>query len=193
MNHDPARTWSGSGVPGFALLPDGFIAAAPYVVGALLVGVVWRQFVPVERIGRALDGVAILPQWRFYAQRQIGSDEGIFDDLHLIARIRTPDGKTGPWQALLGPGERSFSAAVWHPQRRSDDQLTELMQALCPTSRKDEALPGMGSIPYLATLRFCLDAMEPAAGQVLQFAIVTTRGRRARTVDVTFLSHWHSR
>ena len=171
-------------------MADATAGAVPYMIGALLIVGIWRQFVPVGQIGGLFDRLSIAPQWRFYAQRQVGADAAMFDDLHLIARKRRADGVAGPWQALFGPADRAPITALWHPRRRSDEYLTEMLQALCPAAGE---VPGIVSVPYLATLRFCLAATGTVGEGHVQFAIVTTRGRASRDPAVVLLSPWHRR
>lgn len=163
---------------------------APLLVVALLTIGAWRQFVPAGRWGQLWDMVALVPQWRFYAQNGIAEDEAWFDDPHLLVRTAASD-RQGDWEPVFWLEERSLLEAVWNPRRRAREHLVEFMELLSEQCGVRADVP-VHSLPYLAILRLCLELVPLPAGTRLQFAVVRARGRGERQPALGFLSQWHT-
>lgn len=166
------------------------------LVAVLLAAGIWRQFVPMGRIGQIFDAVGIVPQWRFYAQADIAQDMGYFDDPHLLARTAGPDGPPGDWIPAFWLEDRRLLDMAWNPRRRSSSQLIDFLLVLANRERGGNAKPVdrkavITSIPYLSVLRHCLDRIPLPEGGRIQFAVATTSGRGERSPVLRFCSEWH--
>jgi hypothetical protein len=145
-------------------------------VALLLAAGALRQFGQLGPRGVLLDALALLPQWKFFAQHDVG-EESAFDDFHLLAR--TSDGE---WGALLWPDERLWHEVLWNPQQVSRAMLTSAMIDL---AQHPDAAPASHSSLILARY-----ALARKAGP-LQLAVATTRGRGVRGLRLVWLSHWY--
>jgi len=161
------------------------------VVLLLLLGLD-RQFGILGPRGQLLDHLAILPQWKFFGQSQIGSDPHCFDDLCLLARISPGEGKAGSWQEVLWWEDRPITHTFWNPLLRSRGAVGEAMANLTITESNDEQQVLPTALTYLTVLRQCLDCLPTDDGMAIQFAIAATRGRENRLVSLRFLSAWHT-
>lgn len=150
----------------------------------LLVGVVVllaagaaRQFGQLGPRGVLLDALAVLPQWKFFAQSAVANDAAVFEDLHLL--VRTADDE---WRPLLWPGERRWHEALWNPGQYARALLLEAMQALARQSDARETAH--------AALILARQGLSEVGGP-MQLAIVATRGRGARVPELVWLSPWY--
>lgn len=161
------------------------------LVSALLIIGLIRQFAVSNRFWLTLDSLGVVPQWKFFAQARAASDPSHFDDVHLLVRVDDGGDMPGPWSELSSSDPRSLLSALWNPQGRSRSAVGECMDVLAIT----ETSPGTAAQPtalaYLTVLRHCLDSAGGGPDDTLQFAIVLTRGRTNRPVDLRFLSAWH--
>jgi hypothetical protein len=147
-------------------------------VAVLLAAGALRQFGQLGPRGVLLDALALLPQWKFFAQREVGEDAAAFDDFHLLVR----GGPDREWEPLLWQAERLWHEAWWNPQQYSRAMLAIAMEELA--AKPDAPPTGKAS---LTLARFAL-AQHPAP---LQLAIATTRGRRLRGAQLVWLSPWY--
>lgn len=161
--------------------------AALVLVAAALAVTAWAQARPLGRYRSALDTLALVPEWRFYAQASMISAEDLARDTHLVVRDRDADGRVGDWVPLLWPVDRRLVHAIWNPRLRVDALQLSLAEDLAQGRGGAEV---QQSIPYLATLRRALAApREDAAAR--QFAVVHAFGRETRRVSLDFVSDWH--
>ena len=162
------------------------------IVVALLAMTAGAQIRPLSRHRRLLDMVALVPEWRFYAQASIGSAADYARDTHLVVRDRDKVGQVGGWRPVLWREERRFHHAFWNPRRRRDDLIFSMADDLAGASAINPGEYVQQSIRYLILLRFCLETpMDLDAVEARQFAIVHTMGRGSRDISVDFLSAWH--
>lgn len=170
---------------------DALALAVLVVVSALLIIGLIRQFAVSSRFWLTLDRLGIVPQWKFFAQARAASDPSRFDDMHLLARFDDGGDIPGPWSELLWWETRPLLSALWNPHDRSRSAIGECMDLLAIT----ETSPGTAARPtalaYLTVLRHCLDSARGGPDELLQFAIVLTRGRTDRPLALRFLSAWH--
>jgi hypothetical protein len=166
-----ALPWS---VPVGELLSTGVLVA----VVLLLAAGALRQFGQLSSRGVLLDALALLPQWKFFAQREVGDDAAAFDDFHLLVR----GGPDLEWEPLLWSGERRWYEVLWNPQQFA---RTMFCMAMEEVAAKPDAQPTAKASLILA--RFAL-AQHPAP---LQLAIATTRGRGRRAPQLVWLSPWY--
>jgi hypothetical protein len=151
------------------------------LVVALLAAGVLRQFGQISPRGVLLDTLALLPQWKFFGQREIAGEVGEFDDYHLLARRGT-----GAWQEVLCWRERGLLSALWDPAGPSRLALAEQVVRL-----GSGETASMTALPYLIVLRHCIDRLTPDDGEAVQFAVAVTRGRSEQEPKLAFLSAWH--
>ena len=170
-------------------MPELAARAILLLVCVLLGWGVVRQFMVVKAATMALDHLAIVPQWKFFAQQKIDGNPEAFDDFHLLVRTGRADAEPGEWHDLLYYGERRLRHALWNPRHGSRSLIMHHGALLTWTEPERAAQPS--ALSYLTVLRFCLDrtALEP--GEVLQFAVAITCGRTARNPRLRFLSAWH--
>lgn len=161
------------------------------MVALLAVGLA-RQFAVANAFWLRLDQLGIVPQWKFFAQKALDDDLSGLADFHFLARVNDGSGKLGAWQQMLWRGDRTLLSALWNPHDRSHTAIEECMHALAlPASAPDHIVPPT-ALAYLTLLRYSLDSVSLAADQSLQFAIVLSHGRAARSPDLRFLSDWHT-
>jgi hypothetical protein len=162
------------------------------VVCVLLVIGFCQQFRVLSAKGRLLDNLAIVPQWKFFGQSRIGGDITVFDDLHLL--VRKSDGVSAPgeWDEILLWTERPASAVLWNPQLKRESAIAVHVLNLLLAERDLARRAEPTAICYLAVLRHCLAQASLSSDQMLQFAVVTTRGRQDRVVALDVLSAWHT-
>ena len=170
----------------------GVMALLAVIAG--LAATAWAQVRPLRR-GRALfDALAIVPEWRFYAQASIRGAADLARDIHLVVRDRDAGGATGGWRDVLWHGERRWRDSVWNPELRTDDAILSIAEDLAQAWTPAGAPHVQQSIPYLVLLRRAIEA-DPAtaAGIDRQFAIIHALGRGQRVVRTAFVSAWHRR
>ncbi len=156
---------------------EGLATAVLIAVAVMLAVGAVRQFGQLGSRGVLLDALAILPQWKFFAQDAVAQDAAAFDDLHLLVRRAE-----GAWQPLLWPDERRWHEALWNPGQYARAGLLEAMQAL---ARQADARDTTHAALILA--RHAL-----AEGDTpFQLAIAATRGRGERTPELVWLSPWY--
>jgi hypothetical protein len=176
---------------------DALSLAVLGLVTALLIIGLARQFAVSGPFWQKLDSFGIVPQWKFFARRQIAGDLSVFDDLHLLVRLDRSMAiagnlaDPGPWQERSWGNDRPLSTAIWNPHDRSRAGIEACMELLA----RSEQGPGPGAQPtalaYLTMLRHCLELFPSDVDQAIQFAIVQTRGRTGREPRVGFVSAWH--
>lgn len=162
-------------------------------VTILLFASLVQQFRRVGPRGRWLDALAVVPQWKFFGQDAVGLDPAWADDWHVIARI-APLGEAAmpePWWPVLSPATRTGWHFAWNPHIRSRAQLLAYAERLGQASMG--APPDHTGLAYLSLLRACFESVPIREGHALQFAIIATRGRHERPIDLRFLSLWHVR
>lgn len=168
------------GIAAMALVMSGLVATA--IV----------QVRPLRRGRTLLDMLAILPEWRFYAQASIVGANDLARDTHLVARDRDAAGRIGGWRTVLGHADRRLADALWNPVLRTDDPILSFGEDLAFACARGMPAETLQSRPYLVLLRRVLDGPAPDEGAIArQFAIVHTGGRRGRTLRIAFASAWH--
>ena len=181
----------------------GMVALAVVVVALAMTAL--AQVRPLRR-GRALyDLLAILPEWRFYAQASLRTATDLARDTHLVVRDRDAAGGVGGWRPVLWHAERRLRHSLWNPALRVDVAILSAGEDLAEANETDTSMGGrrtektgragtnvQQSIRYLVLLRRILES-PPAPDLPVdrQFAIVHTIGRGARTMSIDFLSAWH--
>lgn len=162
-------------------------------VTILLFASLVQQFRQVGPRGRWIDALAVVPQWKFFGQDAVGLDPAWLDDWHVLARI-APLGEgviPEPWRPVLSPTERTAWQFIWNPHNRSRAQLLAFAERIGQAGAGE--MPDPTGLAYLSLLRACFEAVPIRGGHALQFAIVATRGRVERPIDLRFLSLWHVR
>jgi hypothetical protein len=162
------------------------------LVGAGLALTAWAQLSPLRRGRDLLDRIAIVPEWRFYAQASVDSAADFARDVHLVARDRDASGRIGGWRAVLGHADRQLVHAVWHPAMRTDDLVLSLGEDLALGYARQPAPAVQQSLRYLVLLRRVLaEPADCAEAAERQFAVVYSRSRGERDLSIAFLSAWH--
>lgn len=163
------------------------------IVCVLLGWGVVRQFVVSKAATTALDHLAIVPQWKFFAQQKIDGNPEAFGDFHLLVRTARGEVEPGEWHDLLYYGERRLRHALWNPRYGSRSLIMQNAVMLTWAEAESERAPLPSALSYLTVLRFCLDRTFLEPGEVLQFGVAITCGRAAREPRLRFLSAWHCR
>lgn len=169
-------------------------AVGSVALGLVLFGLtvtVWAQFRPMARGRYLLDLVALIPEWRFYAQRSISSVVDVARDPHLVIRDRDEVGRTSGWRSLLWPPDRCLLHALWNPRSRTDEAILSIAEDLGVATSKIPAPMVQQSIGYLVLLRAAMEAPCPVRTGARQFAVVEAIGRNPRDIRIMFLSAWH--
>lgn len=181
----------------------GMVALVVVVVGLAMTAL--AQVRPLHR-GRALcDLLAIIPEWRFYAQASLRTATDLGRDTHLVVRDRDAASGVGGWRPVLWHAERRLRHSLWNPALRVDVAILSAGEDLAEANeiaavigdRRTGVACRAGtnvqqSIRYLVLLRHVLEVPPtPVASVDRQFAIVHTIGRGARTMSIDFLSAWH--
>ena len=173
-------------------MAEAFSALTLACIGLLLLGGLWRQCIRLGPRGRHFDRFAILPQWRFFGQTELAQRDDTFDDVHLLTRSADGNRVLGAWHEIMGPGERTWRDAVWRPAARADQEIEDYCDQLTRHPVGDDPAIVQSSLAYLVVLRRCLGSqVAEVRDQSLQFAVVTTRGRDERSLELRFLSEWH--
>lgn len=162
-------------------------------VALLLAATLAAQFRAPAGRGRLLDPLALTPQWKFFGQSVLAISDVPLNDIHILARDRSGDGRIGQWQPLLSPGDRPILHSFWKPSGRRTAILLSLADDLAsdPDAARHER--AQQSLPYLVLLRHCLcDYPRPAGAEDRQFALVRTNGRVDRAMSVAFVSAFHA-
>ncbi len=165
-------------------------AVALAVAGLGLVLTAWVQVRPLQRHRMLVDTLAILPEWRFYAQASLGIAEHFGRDTHILLRIRYADGHIGGWTPVLWPRDRRWIDALWNPRGRVDAVILSLAEDLAVAHGGDPGADVQQSIPYLVVLRRVMAAPSPYHGD-RQYAVAHAIGRGDRRWSVDFVSAWH--
>lgn len=165
------------------------------VVVAGLAATVWVQVRPAPRLRFLLDSLAILPEWRFFAQASTRGAIDLARDTHLVVRDRNAGGRIGGWQPVLSHAERRWHQAIWNPRARVTLVILTLGEDLARLHAQGRIVEVQQSLRYLTVLRHALEAPRGAA-EARQFALVHTIGRhaavgRTRPIAVDFVSDWH--
>jgi hypothetical protein len=161
------------------------------VVCLLLACGLTRQFMVGSAVWVMLDHLAIVPQWKFFAQRSIDGNSEAFDDFHLLVRTAQRNEEPGEWRELLHYGERRWRHSVWNPRNYSRSLVVQHGQHLADVESREQNGIQPSGLSYLTVLRFCLDRAPLGQGAALQFAVAGTRGRGTRELEVRFVSAWH--
>lgn len=163
-------------------------AVALLLVAAGLVLTARAQVRPLRYHRLALDTLALVPEWRFYAQASMTTAADFARDTHLVVRDRDADGTIGGWTPALWPVERRLGHAVWNPRMRVDQLILSLAEDLA----HDASGAGVQqSVGYLAVLRRALAAPRGDDVAARQFGIVHAIGRGERALSLDFVSDWH--
>lgn len=151
-----------------------------------------RQFAVANTFWLRLDQLGIVPQWKFFAQTALDKDLSGLADFHFLIRVDDGSGSAGAWQQVLWRGDRTLMSALWNPHDRSNTAIEECMHVLAlPASAPHHIVPPT-ALAYLTLLRYSLDSVPLAGDHSLQFAIVLSHGRTGRSLDLRFLSDWHT-
>ena len=143
-----------------ALAPVAPVAAATVVVGAIVLLArfeISNQVVALLRV--------LVPSWRFF--------DGIGVHPDLLARVAGPDGRFGPWLALLPPPPRAWWNVFWHP----DGNLSMACHSLLDRLQADLAAAEEDDDPaQLVSYRLVLDLVmwctrDHAAAALVQFRL----------------------
>ena len=166
----------------------GVVALA--LAGIGLVMTVWVQVRPLRRHRMLVDTLAILPEWRFYAQASLDTAEHFARDTHILMRIRDAEGHIGGWTPVLWPRDRRWIDALWNPRGRVDAEILSLAEDMAAAHGDAPGAEVQQSIPYLVVLRCVMAAPSPHPGD-RQFAVAHAIGRSDRRWSVDFVSAWH--
>jgi hypothetical protein len=174
-------------------------AVGPGALGLVLIGLVataWAQIHPARRGRYPLDLAALVPEWRFYAQRSIRDADDLARDPHLVIRDRDAGGQlgngpVGSWRALLWPPERRLLHALWNPRSRVDEAILSIAEDLGVAATCGPAPMVQQSIGYLVLLRAAMAAPTTPGADERQFAVVEAVGRGRRDIAIVFVSAWH--
>lgn len=162
----------------------GLLALALVLAGLALT--VLAQVRPGRR--HALDMLALVPEWRFYAQASLTTSTDFARDTQLVVRDRDAAGVVGGWTPVLWPGERRLVHVVWHPWMRVEQLILSFAEDLARAAGAEHVQQSVG---YLVVLRRALAAPRADAAAARQFAVVHAIGRGTRTLSIDFLSGWH--
>ncbi len=165
-------------------------ALALAFAGIGLVLTAWVQVRPLRRHRMLVDTLAILPEWRFYAQASMGTAEHFARDTHILMRIRDAEGRIGGWTPVLWSRDRRLIDALWNPRGRVDAVILSLAEDLAVAHGGTPGAEVQQSVPYLVVLRCVMAAPSPDRGD-RQFAIAHAIGRGDRAWSVDFVSAWH--
>ncbi len=160
------------------------------LVSVGLVATLIAQFRPRWRFAALADTLALVPGWRFYALAADSDAAALGEDYHLIVRDADAAGRVGAWRAILWQGDARWTAALWNPGRRADETMLSIAQDIAEPRGLGAATRIQTSTRYLSLLRRAL-AAPPEGAAARQFAVVRTRGRGVRTIEVTFVSAFH--
>ncbi len=152
---------------------------------------VWRQVTPLGSKGIILDSLGLLPQWKFFAQSALNMGDDLIVDYHLMIRSQNREGIRQPWHEAYWEAERTWLQAFWNPELRSRGEIQGHMRLAAMNRHIGHDSHYQTSVTYLTLLRFCLDCDLTAKGAAIQFAIVTTSGREARSLSAKHVSAWH--
>lgn len=169
----------------------GPVVLALAAIGLLATAV--AQVRPLRRYRFALDALALVPEWRFYAQASLAGAADLARDTHIVVRDRLADGHVGGWTPVLWPAERRLGHALWNPRLRVDALTLSIAEDLAHKLAGAEVQQSVG---YLVVLRRALAAPPATAGGAAvarQFAIVHVSGRGERALSLDFVSGWHCR
>ena len=162
-------------------------AAAVFV----LVAVVVVAVVGLARFEIGNPVVALLrvliPSWRFF--------DAIGDHCQLLARVAGPDGRFGPWLALLGPPPRAWWNVVWHPDGNLSlacHSLLDRLQADLAAGDDDEDPEQLVSYRVVLDLvRWSVRGQEGAA--LVQFELIGSSQPPACSHRALIVSAVHAR
>ncbi len=163
--------------------------------GIVLVGLMLTvrvQMRPLRRYRDLLDLLALVPEWRFYAQASIRQASVLATDIHLVVRDGLATGEIGDWRPIMWPAGRRVHHGIWNPDTRIFGDVLAIAGQAARTWQDSPNEDVQQSIPYLLLLRRCLQAPTDRPDTVTrQFAIVRTMGRGERELFVDFVSAWH--
>lgn len=163
-------------------------AVALLLAAAGLVLTARAQVRPLRYHRRALDTLALVPEWRFYAQASMTTTAEFARDPHLVVRDRDADGTIGGWTPVLWPVERRLGHAVWNPRMRVDALILSIAEDLAHGIAGEQVQQSVG---YLVVLRRALAAPRGDDVAARQFGIVHAIGRGTRVLSLDFVSDWH--
>lgn len=127
----------------------------------------------------------LVPSWRLFAPVPVAHDR------HLYYRLVGRGGGTGDWCEVAPPADRSWSHAVWFPDRRRDKALSDLTRELLSLTETPGA-PVAGSPPYRVLRGMAEAAVRAAApgraGPRYQFAVASRAGHADRPARWWFVS-----
>lgn len=162
----------------------GTLALVLAVVGLALTACV--QIRPLKRHRAAFDALALLPEWRFYAQATLQSGADLARDTHIVVRDRDSAGRICGWTPVLWPVERRLGHALWNPRMRVDTVILSIAEDIVTGPHVQQ------SIGYLVVLRRALAPPRGGGAVQRQFAVVHAVGRGTRALSIDFVSAWHS-
>jgi hypothetical protein len=160
------------------------LAIGVYVVWlALSLSVLIPKVGPVIRL---LDGLFLIPEWKFFAPNPARGD------FHLLYRDRLADGTLTPWTEVA-PGEpRRWWNIVWNPGRRGRKALFDAGVEI----GQEAQLFGdgvIGSMSYLTLLCHVSTLPRLVPPDRTQFLVLYTFGDRAGAEPMfQFVSDLHS-
>ncbi|MBL1100258.1 hypothetical protein [Streptomyces coffeae] len=132
-----------------------------------------QQFKKRPRLLDAVDPANVtLPISTFFAPNP-GSN-----DTHLLTRNRLADGSMSEWAEHAMTQARSSRHMVWHPGRRGEKALLDIVTDLTAVLREERRVEYVQmTVPYLSLLNFVTHqcAHVPNATQV-QFLLVSSAG-----------------
>ncbi|KQN21209.1 hypothetical protein ASE86_14640 [Sphingomonas sp. Leaf33] len=166
-------------------------SVALVIVALGLAMTAWVQVRPLRRHRMLLDTLAILPEWRFYAQASLGTAEDFARDVHVLMRTRDAGDRVGGWTPVLWPPERRLTDAVWNARGRIDAMILSLAEDMAQQHRGAPGADVQQSIPYLVVLRRVMAEATPGPDVARQFAVAHAIGRGERRWSVEFVSAWH--
>ncbi|WP_207631061.1 MULTISPECIES: hypothetical protein [unclassified Actinopolyspora] len=158
--------------------------------GSWFVGTVLCQdpFRREDRIRKLDKFNLIFPDWRFFAP-----NPGIHD-YHLLYRDTLASGDTTEWSEVGQIAERKPHHIVWHPHRRLEKTLFDIVAEILRFSgdtgaKKDLAL----TVPYLTLLNYITNRQPHATdARSTQFLIAASGGYdQSEEPTMLFLSESH--
>ncbi|SDK49484.1 hypothetical protein SAMN04487820_108249 [Actinopolyspora mzabensis] len=158
--------------------------------GSWFVGTILCQdpFRREDRIRRLDQFNLLFPDWRFFAP-----NPGIHD-YHLLYRDTLPSGEVTSWSEIGHIEERKPHHIVWHPHRRLEKTLFDIVAEILRFSGESEAKRDMAlTVPYLTLLNYITHRYPHAPNaRSTQFLVAASGGYElSEEPTMLFLSESH--
>jgi len=117
------------------------------------------------------DRFMLLPKWTFFAPNPGCTD------YRLLYRDYDEDEQPSKWEEVMSVRRRSWSDAIWNPDKRSSKGLFDLGQALLIISQEiNDPRVLMTTVPYIALAHYIDSLPHQSSVKYRQFVIVQTHG-----------------